>query len=705
MTPVSLNLIIAFFAVARQMQMLMLMQMQLAVTLLLLVATRGLASTFEGELFSAEYYSWFYRWHRGGAWMSHEEQHECFGTVTLCTFEQHANNTQEPKLKLSVNTTLAKHLASVEVSFALKSIADDDLVAVYLVDAQEPSETDGDPLSDFVDYVYTNQSRVDASGVRSILFGPLVNMRASYQFKYLRKVETEGSESDRPKFAVLGESPFVEMERGHTEPLQVRLALTGNKGEMRVTWVSGQVFGPSVGFGTLSSGKLERRAEATTGTYDALDMCNAHATTRAAVFFRHPGYLHDAVMTELVPGETYVYRVGSTTGVSSPEMEFTFPVALGDRTAEDHKPQSFFVFGDLGTSVLQKPTDELDFDPSHPERHFTSLDMVSRLADWGDERTVMQRIKQDFDESLRDTSSTTPKTPQYAALIHIGDLAYAKGSTYLWDQFGAIVQPVASRLPYMVGIGNHEYDYIVNGEGHDLSGSEAALSNGWHPEGANFNDDSHGECGVPYARRFHMPEPRDINSNQPFWYSFRLGLTHHIVLSSEHRSTPGAPMREWLERELRDNVDRGMTPWLIVHLHRPLYCSESYEGDHTVTKLLRGCLEELLFTNRVDLVFSGHYHAYERTCPVYQGRCREQADSTIAPTHIMIGSGGAELDDVSYVQAHWSRSRQQEYGHGRLHVFNTSHAHFEFVRARDRVVTDDVWVVSSHDWNTTEFTI
>ncbi|KAE8991386.1 hypothetical protein PR002_g20866 [Phytophthora rubi] len=676
----------------------------LAVVVLLLLATWGTcsASTFEGELFSADYYHWFYRWHRGGAWMPHQERHECFGTSTWCTFVL-ANDTQETNLKLSVNTTLAKQLAMVEVKFALNAMATDDLVAVYLVDPQEPNDVDGDPLSDFVDYVYANQSRVDGDGVYSVVFGPLVNMRASYQFKYLRKLESTGendSGNDRPKFAVLGESPFVEMERGHTEPLQVRMALTGNKGEMRVTWVSGQVFGPSVTFGTLASGRLERRAEATTGTYDAMDMCNGHATTRASVFFRHPGHLHDAVMTELVPGEKYVYRVGSATGVSSPEMAFTFPRAMGDRTPETQRPQSFFVFGDLGTSVLQKPTDELDFDARNPERHFTSLDMVSRLAKWGDERTVMHRIQQDFDEASRDDADSD--TPEYAALIHIGDLAYAKGSTYLWDQFGAIVQPVASRLPYMVGIGNHEYDYIVNGEDHDLSGSEAALSNGWHPEGANFKDDSHGECGVPYALRFHMPEAMDTTSDQPFWYSFRLGLTHHIVLSSEHRCTSGAPMREWLERELLDNVDRKITPWLIVHLHRPLYCSEDYEGDHAVAQLLRGCLEDLLFTNRVDMIFSGHYHAYERTCPVFQGKCREQDGSAMAPTHIMIGSGGAELDDVSYLPANWSRSRQQEYGHGRLHIFNASHAHFEFVRARDRVVTDNVWVVSTHDWNATE---
>ncbi|ETL78009.1 hypothetical protein L917_21118, partial [Phytophthora nicotianae] len=670
------------------------------VLLLLSLLKSSYASSFQGELFSDDYYHWLYRWHRGGAWMEHQERHECFGTCTICAFVPR-NSTQITNMKLSVNTTIAQHLATVEVNFAIDSIENDDLVAVYLVDPEEANDVEGDPLSDFIDYVYANESRVKKSGVYSIVFGPLVNMRASYQFKYLRKVASISLDDDEdgeslPFFEILGESPFIEMERGHTEPLQIRLALTGKKGEMRVTWVSGQVFGPNVEFGTATSGLLERRAEATSGSYDALDMCDGLARIRSSVYFRHPGYLHDALMTDLVPGIKYIYRVGSVTGVSSPEMEFTFPVALGDRNLENERPQSFFVFGDLGTSVLQKPIDELDFDYKNPERHFTGLDMVSRLANWGDERTVMERIRQDFDESLSEDASDTP---EYAALIHIGDISYAKGKTFMWDQYGATVQSVASRLPYMVGVGNHEYDYIENGEGHDVSGSEAALSNGWHPDVGNFGNDSHGECGVPYARRFHMPAAMDNTSNPPFWYSFRVGLTHHVILSSEHRCTVGSPMREWLEREFRDNVDRDITPWLIVHLHRPLYCSEIYEGDHAVAKLLRGCFEDLLSANNVDFVFSGHYHAYERTCPVYENKCREQGGRAQAPTHIMIGSGGAELDDVSYFQAIWSRSRQQEYGHGRLHIYNASHAHFEFVRARDRVVADDIWVVSDHNSN------
>ncbi|RLN92637.1 hypothetical protein BBJ28_00020398 [Nothophytophthora sp. Chile5] len=625
--------------------------------------------------------------------MPHEETHVCWASSASCVFLPLESGV--PAAELTVNTTLAPQLATVELSIRLQdpnAISIDDLVAIYLVDQQEEGDA---KLDDFVDYVYVNQSRSVDPETRVIALGPLVNMRASYQFRYLRQVTSSGDNEPRPTFVVLGESPYVEMERGHTEPLQIRLALTDRADEMRVSWGSGRVFGANVRFGTATSGQLERRAEATTVTYDASDMCDAPATTRSSVFFRHPGYLHDAVMTALVPGERYIYRVGSVTGVESPELSFTFPSALGDRDPDVHRPQSFFVFGDLGISVLEP---QLKTEDGGPERQFTARDQVSRLSRWGDERSVMRRIQQDLEESLE--ANDDDRRPEYAAVVHVGDVAYAKGSTYLWDQLGALVAPVASQLAYMVCVGNHEYDYTAHGAGHDPSGSEAALTSGWHPIGGNFGDDSHGECGVPFARRFHMPEgDGEAQGNPPFWYSFSMGLTHHVVLSSEHRCSSEAPMRLWLEQELATRVDRSRTPWLIVHLHRPLYCSEDYAGDHAVAALLRGCLEDLLAANRVDLVFSGHYHAYERTCPVFREECREQDERANAPTHIMVGSGGAELDDVDYLPANWSRSRQQEYGYGRLHVFNASHARFEFLRARDRVVSDAVWIVSSHDWD------
>ena len=43
--------------------------------------------------------------------------------------------------------------------------------------------------------------------------------------------------------------------------------------------------------------------------------------------------------------------------------------------------------------------------------------------------------------------------------LHIGDLGYAMGHAAVWEAFGEQVAPIARQIPYMVAIGNHEYDY------------------------------------------------------------------------------------------------------------------------------------------------------------------------------------------------------------------------------------------------------
>lgn len=63
-------------------------------------------------------------------------------------------------------------------------------------------------------------------------------------------------------------------------------------------------------------------------------------------------------------------------------------------------------------------------------------------------------------------------------LLHIGDISYAVGMAHRWEQFFWQIQPIASKMPYMVSIGNHEYDHGSQpfkpdwsnyGEGEELS--------------------------------------------------------------------------------------------------------------------------------------------------------------------------------------------------------------------------------------------
>lgn len=50
---------------------------------------------------------------------------------------------------------------------------------------------------------------------------------------------------------------------------------------------------------------------------------------------------------------------------------------------------------------------------------------------------------------------------------------------------------------------------------------------------------------------------------------------------------------------------------------------------------MRSSLEELFDANEVDLVLSGHVHAYARTCNVYNERCVDSSSGGM--THITLG--------------------------------------------------------------------
>ena len=41
------------------------------------------------------------------------------------------------------------------------------------------------------------------------------------------------------------------------------------------------------------------------------------------------------------------------------------------------------------------------------------------------------------------------------AIHHFGDLSYAQGAAHIWDAWMQMIQPFASRMPFMIAIGNH----------------------------------------------------------------------------------------------------------------------------------------------------------------------------------------------------------------------------------------------------------
>ena len=230
----------------------------------------------------------------------------------------------------------------------------------------------------------------------------------------------------------------------------------------------------------------------------------------------------------------------------------------------------------------------------------------------------------------------------------------------------------------------HEYDHDQGGEnGRDPSGVTTPY--GYRPNWGNFGRDSGGECGVPVAQRFRMPQSYlrmgnySITSNGVFWYSYDFSNVHTTVLSSEHDLSNGSPQHTWLKTDLAA-VNRTITPWVIVEMHRPLYNSEVDSlGNSRVSMGMRAGIETMLRHYNVDIVLSGHYHSYFRSCDgLFRGKCNGGG-----PIYLTIGTAGALLRPNNTLNANsWSqKSIMGEYGYGRITVFNASAMHFEFVKA------------------------
>ncbi|KAJ9559229.1 hypothetical protein OSB04_013843 [Centaurea solstitialis] len=103
-------------------------------------------------------------------------------------------------------------------------------------------------------------------------------------------------------------------------------------------------------------------------------------------------------------------------------------------------------------------------------------------------------------------------------------------------------------------------------------------------------------------------------------------------------------------------------------------------------------MEGLLYRARVDVIFAGHVHAYERFDRVYN-----QETDNCAPMHITIGDGGNRGhpgNKYKEPQPKISLFREASFGHGEFDVVNASHALWSWHRNDDdeAVRSDSIWL-------------
>jgi acid phosphatase type 7 len=179
-------------------------------------------------------------------------------------------------------------------------------------------------------------------------------------------------------------------------------------------------------------------------------------------------------------------------------------------------------------------------------------------------------------------------------IISMGDLVENGGKYEQWnDYYFSVIHGVAESIPIVSTLGDHE------GEGDD------------------------GELFRYYLRD---KEPADKQ-----WFSFDYGSAHFISL--DYRYPESKEMIDWFIKDITSSSKK----WNFVYMHRPCYNL----GGHG-SAWGRETWPELFAKYKIDIVFAGHSHLYERFYPV-----RPQNNSVALPvTYITTGGAGAELYEV-----------------------------------------------------------
>ncbi|XP_050914268.1 probable purple acid phosphatase 20 [Lathyrus oleraceus] len=266
-----------------------------------------------------------------------------------------------------------------------------------------------------------------------------------------------------------------------------------------------------------------------------------------------------------------------------------------------------------------------------------------------------------------DTKSTLDHISKsnYDMLLLPGDLSYADFIQPLWDSFGRLVEPLASQRPWMVTQGNHEVEKIPI---------------------------IHRTPFTAYNARWKMPF-EESGSDSNLYYSFDVSGVHVIMLGSYTDFDQGSSQYKWLQGDLQ-KINREKTPWVVVLVHAPWYnTNEAHQGEGESVNM-KTSMEDLLYNARVDIVFTGHVHAYERFTRVY----KDKSDNC-GPVHITIGDGGNREGLATKYQdpkPDISLFREASFGHGLFEVVNGSHARWTWHKNDndESVVSDSVWLTS-----------
>ncbi|XP_065180003.1 uncharacterized protein LOC135810439 [Sycon ciliatum] len=269
------------------------------------------------------------------------------------------------------------------------------------------------------DILIQSESNLPYNG--TVAFGPLINMRVTCQIIFW-KYNSTGQDQHLPLFP--SNAHKLTVGRGPLQPMQAHLSLTADPSVVYLTWVSSYVsnYNPSVWYHESAQPGAVSTSQAGATTYAAGDMCGAKAVRVEGQHFRDPGAIYSAALANLKPATNYSYWFGidkANTGGMSPVHWFLSPKLSASNA-------HIVATADMGAWGGSNP----------------------KVDEWQSPiPTIMQRIL------------TVSDTKPVDLVAIYGDLSYANGEGHVWERYFYRLEPVATRIPLHVAIGNHEYDY------------------------------------------------------------------------------------------------------------------------------------------------------------------------------------------------------------------------------------------------------
>ena len=327
------------------------------------------------------------------------------------------------------------------------------------------------------------------------------------------------------------------------------------------------------------------------------------------------GYHRQVRLTGLTPDTTYRYQVGQYR-----DRDYRFTTAPPPGELGEDGSINLWLLGDSGTA--------------------SELDQHGNYSHAGDARAVMDGYRHFVD-----------LYPARAAdmILLLGDNAYLEGTDQQWQQaVFDLYNPMLYQAALWPTIGNHE----MGSQTHEYQGRTVTYP------GTSTSADPHSFVTVdertprtmPYLDIFTLPtggEAGGVASGTEQYYAFNYGNLHVVSLDSQLSARDPAQrqaMKEWLVADLQANT----ADWTVVIFHHPPYSKSSHDSDTAAVAQLRGIDDPMvdmreeftaLFEDYgVDMVYSGHSHAYERS--YYLNGHRGDSDTFDAARHAETGADG-----------------------------------------------------------------